>query len=260
MNVRPVAETADEGVEVPGALHAFGDASPALLEARTLQDRVDRKYLLPRRVLDTLLARLCEQYRVLRSDRRLAARYQTVYFDTPERQLYDDHRRGRRPRYKVRLRHHLDRRMSFLEIKRKGPDERTTKARLERPFGTGDLDAEGRAFVERQGPIPAARLAPLVLIDFRRITLVGAHFNERVTMDYHIDLREADRRECWPHVVVAEIKQDRYSNDSPSVRAFREVHAREQAVSKYCLASARLAAVRHNTFRPTLRAVEHLSA
>jgi len=252
--------TADAAVETAFALCRFGDASPELIEARTLQERVDRKYLLPARVLDALLARLSGQYRVVLSAGRPLARYHTQYFDTPARELYHDHRRGRRPRYKVRLRHHLDRRLSFLEIKRKGADERTRKSRLERPFGASDLDGESRAFIGQHCLVKAASLVAALSMRFCRITLVGEDVNERVTIDCRIELDADGRCERWPEAVIAEIKQARYDNLSPSVRALRDLHVRERAVSKYCLATARLAAVPDHTFRPTLRALEHLSA
>jgi hypothetical protein len=89
---------------------------------------------------------------------------------------------------------------------------------------------------------------------------MGESVNERITFDCGVAMDAEGRREEWPHVVVAEIKQARYSNTSPSVHAFRELHVRERAISKYCLATASLAVVRSNTFRPALRAVEQLSA
>jgi len=87
-------------------LTPFGDASPDLIAARALQQRIDRKYLLSQRQLETVLAGLAADYRVARAGAVLAARYETIYFDTIDRRLFDDHRRGRLPRYKVRLRDH----------------------------------------------------------------------------------------------------------------------------------------------------------
>ena len=257
---KPATVTKKTAAEVPRVLYAFRDASPELLDTRTLQQRVDRKYLLPKRVLEPLLARLSGEYQVVRSEGQLAAAYRTQYFDTPERQMYQDHRRGRRPRYKVRLRHHLDRRLNFLEVKRRGSDERTTKTRLDRPFGDSTLDEKALAFIEQHCPVRADALIPLLSVAYYRITLVGEHVNERITFDLALELRDDHRCDHWPHVVVVEIKQARYTNDSPAVRALRGLHVRGRSVSKYCLATAMLAAVRCNRFRPALRAMEQLSA
>jgi hypothetical protein len=140
------------------ALEAFGEAPPALLDARLLQQRVDRKFLLHVNTLERLLDHLIEGHRAVRSGSTLAAGYRTRYFDTPDRRSYHDHRRDRRPRYKVRIRHHLDRGLSFLEIKRKGGDGRTTKARRPYPFECEALDDEALRFIDRYCPFGAASL------------------------------------------------------------------------------------------------------
>jgi hypothetical protein len=254
------------GTETPAlaaalnVLSEFAEAPPVLLKARSLQERVDRKYLLPADVLHPLLANLQSGYRVVRSGGSPAARYRTRYFDTAEWQMYHDHRRGRRPRYKVRVRHHLDREMSFLEVKRKGNDDRTVKARLVRRFGDVGLDADARAFASAHCPIDSAALLPLVWVGFRRATLVGVDINERITLDWGLELWDEHRLERLRGVVIAEIKQARYANQSPSVRAFRALHLRERQVSKYCLAMISLLASRTNAFKPALRAMEQLSA
>jgi hypothetical protein len=117
------------------ALAGFRTASAELPDRWLLQRRIDRKFVFSSALLEPLLSALAPHFSVLRAGIAPIATYQTVYFDTAGRQLYEDHRRGRLPRHKVRLRHHLERRLSFLEVKRKTADGRTTKARLERPFG-----------------------------------------------------------------------------------------------------------------------------
>jgi hypothetical protein len=105
-------------------------APPALVQARALQQRVDRKYLLAENEMERLLHHLHPHCWLLRAGRDGWARYDNLYFDSQERELYHAHRRGRRPRYKVRIRHHIDRQLSFVEIKRKDNSGRTVKLRL----------------------------------------------------------------------------------------------------------------------------------
>lgn len=240
-------------------LATFEPSSKELLTARALQHRVDRKYLLPVWIVGPLLARLHAGHRIVQSEEKRLARYEDLYFDTPERRLYHDHRRGRRPRYKVRIRHHVDRQRTFLEIKRKGPDDHTTKARLALPFRRAALDLEGRRFVEAHAPLDAAHLVPCVSIAFLRATLVGVEADERLTFDWHVEFSHGKHRGGLPGVVIAEIKQARYRNRGGSMDAFRTFRVREQGLSKYCLATTRLAAVPANRFRPALRAVERLA-
>ena len=245
----------------------FDEAPPELIDSRGLQQRIDRKYLLAQRQLETVLAGLAADYCVARAGHVLAARYETIYFDTADRRLFDDHRRGRFPRYKVRLRHHCDRRQTFLEVKRRGGC--TTKTRLELPFtGAGrdldmsasDLDEAARRFIDEHCPIGADRLAPCLWVTFTRLTLVGQTLNERATFDWNIAFGDHSRSEQLPKLVIAEVKQARFANAGPVVHALRRLHIREETLSKYCLATVRLAPVRANAFKPALRAVERVIA
>jgi hypothetical protein len=253
-----LAANRDSDRETPRALAALREVGPELLAARALLTRVDRKYLLPREALDALLFGLRDDYGVLRAGTRPAARYSTRYFDTSDLRMYDDHRRGRCPRYKVRVRHHIDRTLSFLEVKRKGANQQTTKAILSRPFGAAELDPEGRRFIDEHCPIAADSLVSGVSIDFFRATLVGETVNERVTVDWNFDFYHMNARMRLGHAVIVELKQARYSNHTPAIRALRAINVREQSISKYCIATATLAAVRRNTFKSALYAVERL--
>jgi hypothetical protein len=258
------------GDPVGAALMQFADAPPDLIVARSLQQRVDRKYILSRRLLAELLERLTADYRLVRARDVLVARYETVYFDTIDRRLFDDHRRGRWPRYKVRLREHCDRGHTFLEVKCKAA--RTTKVRLEIPFRgiasqeysaspqwKTELTIADRRFIDATCPVDAETLVPRIWVRFSRLTLVGEMLNERVTFDWNIEFGDEGRSEQLPGLVVAEIKQARQANSGAAVRALRRLHVREQTLSKYCLATVRLAPVRANTFKPSLRAVERVT-
>jgi VTC domain len=253
-----LAANRESDAEPPCALAAFSEVGAELVAARALLARVDRKYLLPRDALDSLLSSLRDDYGVLRAGTRLAARYSTRYFDTSDLRMYDDHRRGRCPRYKVRMRHHIDRRLSFLEVKRKGTNQHTTKAILNRPFGAAELDPEGRRFIEEHCPIAADGLVSGVSTDFLRATLVGEIVNERVTIDWDFDVHHASAAARFARAVLVEVKQARYSNHTPAIRALRALHIREQSISKYCIATATLATVRSNTFTSALRAMERI--
>ena len=253
----PDAPSVAAGVE--DVLGRFSDVSHALLASRALLQRVDRKYTLGADDVERILAALSQGYGVLRAGMALAGRYRTLYFDTPDLQLYHAHRRGRAERYKVRIRHHVDRELSFLEVKHRNPVGRSFKSVLPRPFGLSALDDEALAFIDRHCPVPARSLAPRIWIAFRRITLVGYEWDERVTIDCNLEYGDGSRRENWPAVAIAEIKQRRRANHTPSVRALRGARISERSISKYCVATAHLADVRANSFKPALRALERAS-
>ena len=99
------------------------------MQAR-LMNRVDTKFLVPAYLLDACLRGLEHHYSILEIDGRRRFTYDTLYFDTPERQLYLDHHNGKLNRFKLRIRHYRETGDSFLEVKKKNNRERTIKNRL----------------------------------------------------------------------------------------------------------------------------------
>ena len=241
-------------------LRGFDNATTALIEARSLQQRVDRKYLLASHALERLLAGLHPAYCLLSVGDQGWARYQSIYLDTPDRTLYHAHRCGRRPRYKVRIRHYLDRQLSFLEVKSKSNSGRTVKRRCALPYGQNHLGVHEQQFIDTYAPTDGVRLMPCVSISFFRLTLVGKELNERVTFDRDVTFADGPREEHFPRLVIAEVKQAEYSNHLGAAPAFRTLHAREVPFSKYCVGTILVAPVAGNIFKPTLKAMERLSA
>ena len=237
----------------------FDVAAPALVERCALQRRIDRKFLLGGPALPALLGHLRPAYALLLAGDREWARYESVYFDTPERELFHAHRRGLRPRYKVRIRHHVDRSLSFLEIKHKERSGRTRKMRLDLPFAAAALTERELQFIEAHAPVAAARLLPCVTISFLRLTLLSRDAHERLTIDRRLRLSDGVRVEELPQVVVVEVKQERHAT-AGAVATLLAQRAREASVSKYCLGTILLASVPANVFKPALRAIERLSA
>ncbi len=252
--------TALSDVLVPGVLRNFELAPAELIEARALQRRVDRKYLLAANGLEALIVRLCPDFCLLRAGQQVWARYESVYFDTLDRALFHAHRRGLRPRCKVRVRHHLDRELTFLEIKRKERSGRTVKDRLALPFGQVALGPRELTFIEAHAPLDSDCLLPRLSISFRRLTLLGRDINERVTIDRDFMVKAGTHSEQLDRIVIAEVKQPRFVNHVGAVAALRSINAFEEALSKYCLGTILVAPVCANVFKPAMRAVERLSA
>ncbi len=244
---------------VQEALGRFSDVPDTLLASRALLKRVDRKYTLAARRVEPILVSLGRAYGVVRAGNSVAARYHTIYFDTPHLDLYHAHRRGRPDRYKVRIRHHVDREMSFVEVKHRSALGRSIKSVLPQSFGISTLDEEAQAFVERHCPVPLRELAPRVWITYRRITLVGYELDERITIDCNLEYGDGYRSERWPAAAIAEVKQARRVNHTPAIQALRCAHVCERSISKYCVATTHLSGIAGNAFKPALRALEQVS-
>lgn len=153
-------------------------------EVAALQVRTDRKYTLDHAIAEGLFATLDKTNAVLTMDGRRSFRYRTVYFDTPDDESYRGAALRRRHRYKVRIRTYVDSGTTMLEVKRRDARGVTVKERLAHPEGD-TLTGDGAAFVERVIGRPglAARLEPVLVTEFDRITLLDTLERSRTTVD-----------------------------------------------------------------------------
>ncbi len=242
------------------ALEGFAPAAPGLLERRTLLRRADTKFTLPAAQLPAIAAALARDYAVLGVPGGGAlATYRSLYFDTADLRCFHDHRRGRRVRHKVRIRHYPDRRLSFVEVKARRNERVADKHRLPIAYGQGWLGAPERAFL--RGHVGYAdALRPQLWIDYRRITLLGLAAPERVTIDVELEVARVDgaRRPLGPLAII-EVKQASWSAHTPVMRALAAAGLREGSSSKYVAAVACLRPeARKNRLLPALRAFERI--
>ncbi|TYL45716.1 polyphosphate polymerase domain-containing protein [Nocardioides sp. BGMRC 2183] len=157
-----------------------------LIEQAALLTRVDRKYVVPARVLAHLVAGLPDDACVLEVAGRRTAAYHSLYLDTPDRESYLLAGRKRRRRWKVRTRTYLETGRSFVELKTAGSRGSTVKERIELPGHRAgdDLDPLGRAWIaERLGQQRAAVLQPTLATSYQRSTLFLPGSGARATID-----------------------------------------------------------------------------
>jgi hypothetical protein len=229
------------------ALAPFTAPSFELLGQRELLRRVDTKYVVPTRVVPELVRGLEDHYAAFAAGACAVAEYRSLYFDSPSLTCFHDHRRGRRLRHKVRIRHYPDRAISFLEIKSKRNDAVTVKRRHPIAFGREQLDSGERGFLREHLGELADQLVPQLRIDYARIGLVGITADERVTIDLELVARELGGATwSFPSVAVVEVKQATSTRASPIRRRLAAAGWRERSLSKYTTAVARM--------RPDVRA------
>ncbi len=164
-----------------------------LNDAASLQTRVDRKYIVEQDQLDAMVSGLGHRLAALVIDDRRAARYESVYFDTPDLASYCAAARRRRLRFKVRTRTYLDSATTMLEVKTKGARKVTVKARQRHSFEERtSLGPDARCFVDEQIERPglAATLLPTLTTTYRRTTLVDLDDVARLTIDANLVCRD----------------------------------------------------------------------
>ncbi|WP_406007846.1 VTC domain-containing protein [Streptomyces sp. NBC_00637] len=193
------------GVAV-GALRPVGLAE--LVSRAELLTRVDRKYVLPPADLPFVLGGLDTGARVLEIDGARDFGYRSLYFDTPRLDAYLGAVRGRRRRFKVRIRSYLDSGTDFLEVKTRGPRGTTVKHRIPYEDGPQDLrdlgglrlDARCRAYVDTvlAGAGIDSRgfgFRPTLTTTYRRTTLLLPDDGSRLTVDTGLVWRLPDGSE-----------------------------------------------------------------
>jgi hypothetical protein len=226
-------------------------ASPTPLRAT----RVDRKYLLPERVLEQILSENRELW-IPESEAGPSGgvganssepqRYETLYFDTPDLGLFHAARLQRPSRAKVRVRTYLDTGESFVEVKQRSPRGETTKAREPWTGSLGDAKPFIEASLHRdtQTTETVARLVPIARTAYQRVAY-RLNDGARMTVDRglavgshlgpsHYLRAEGDE---GTRLVIVETKS---AGLSPTVidRCLWNVHVRPQSLSKYALAIA----------------------
>lgn len=187
VDLAPGAAAEDLAAIVAG----LGSVSLAQIqELADLQTRIDRKYVVPSRVLADLLADQ-DGLRVLEIAGLRRFGYESVYFDTPDLHSYRGAAHGRRRRFKVRTRTYADSGECVFEVKVKGGRGETVKERLAYDRASAaTLEPDARAFAEAvlSQALPDARsvvevLEPTLVTTYDRTTLVDPVAGTRLTCD-----------------------------------------------------------------------------
>lgn len=160
----------------------------ALVAAAGLQQRVDRKYLVPREVARDLVAGLAASHHVLEVAGRRTTQYRSTYLDGPDLRCCRDHVQRRRLRWKARSRLYVEDRLCRFEVKVRNGRGDTVKHVLDvDPRRYGSLGGTERAFLAAAlGPArtrPPEDLAPTLEVTYQRATLVDLVAGTRVTLD-----------------------------------------------------------------------------
>lgn len=245
------------------SLNAFESHSLADQSSSALMDRVDTKYLLDADELNQCLAGLASEYTVLEVNGCRWMAYDTLYFDTPGRQLYLDHHNGKLNRIKVRARHYRATGERFLEVKLKTNKLRTTKQRM--GVTGAEPDAQTlRYFLHEQLGLPATRMLPALFVHYRRITLLSRTGQERVTVDTDICFEHTGQHQRieLPGVALMEVKSLHHQRRSPVLDLLKRRGHKPISFSKYCIGTALLCRgrIKANRFKPVLSKLDALRA
>jgi len=238
-------------------LNQFDEISLEQLKEEKLLNRVDTKFLFDACFLSELLPFLSSDYFALNVAGTFLQPYRSLYFDTPSFDLYCAHHNGRKPRFKVRMRKYLKNAATFLEIKQKDNRDRTLKSRLSIADIHSALTAEQYDFLQQKTSQDLSPLKPVVWNQYHRITLINKNRPEKLTIDLNFNAFNPKGFIAWNRLIIAELKQENHSTNSPFFQIMRSHCIRPVDFSKYCLSmSLLLPQLKSNKFKSSLAHIQ----
>jgi len=214
-------------------LKTFKPITLSEMDEVKLMNRTDTKFVLNRTFFNEILPELAASYRVLEIENKRTSSYKTLYYDTPEFQLFLDHHNGRGNRYKVRIRNYVESKLFFLEIKNKFKG-RTDKKRKKVEDFQLELTPESIKYINKVVGTEIS-LVPKLWNSFERITLVNTKDTERLTLDLNLTFEWKDKKRSFENIVVAELKQENVNRKSLFYSIMKENTIRPNSISKYCV-------------------------
>ncbi len=200
-----------------------------------LLDRIDQKFVFHIHKLPVLLEELARHYRILEVDETRIQSYQTLYYDTPEMDMFYAHHNGLRYRQKIRIRTYKQSKKTFLEIKTKTNRNKTLKKRTS--ITILDLYPQKQPeFVKTNTSFSPEYLSSVLNSNFQRITFAGIDSKERLTLDLNLSYCHPDHENEWsnPRLCIAEIKTERSSTRSKAEYILKQNKIFPTGFSKYC--------------------------
>lgn len=234
------------------SLEGFNPISLEEMDSVSLMKRMDTKFIMNESKLDSFLSGLTDYYEILEIDKKKIMRYESQYFDTPEKKFYKDHHNRKIRRVKIRIREYVDSERFFFEIKRKDAKGNTIKKR--KPIESFSLETgfDHDAFIKKTLNTEFS-LEPTVRNHFNRITLVNRQLKERVTIDLNLAYEKNNGEKSFKGLVIIELKQKRLNRDSPVFKNLKAIGVLPYRISKYCIGMISIYEnVKYNRFKQKL--------
>lgn len=207
------------------------------LDNASLMDRVDKKFVIPRSFLSSLLDFSRAYYSVLEVSGTRISEYRNSYYDTLDYQYYREHHNQRVNRYKVRHRTYVESDASYFEVKFKDNRGRTRKTRLLMRDSTLPSDRCAMYFSAKCGCYSKSDIQSVQISSYRRISLANEAAAERLTIDAnlrHLDINTGVGS-CFDSWIVVEVKQNSLNRHSAFYQWAKEFALRPCSFSKYCM-------------------------
>ncbi len=238
--------------ELNHILNEFAPITLKEMDSVKLMDRTDTKFIFRYDQLPELLNQLKNDYRILDINDNRISKYESLYFDTKNFDLYHSHHRGKPSRFKIRFRKYVESDLHYFEVKFKNNKGRTIKDRVKQKQIDGSIKDNAEELLTHKTPLKSDNLEAKMWVNYSRITFVNKHSPERVTIDLNLTFKNNEQNKTIHNLVIAEVKQDKFVI-SAFLKLMKKYHIREGAISKYCYGVVTLfEKIKHNNFKPKL--------
>lgn len=225
-----------------------------------LMNRTDTKFVTDFKRVRKLLERISDTYIIQEINGMCRMPYFTLYFDTPDTDMYYQHQRGKKMRQKLRIRlYEQAAEIPFLEIKNKDNRGYTKKTRV--LMEEGESLALYSDFLEKKCHYPHTNLIPQLENHFYRMTFVNQEMNERITIDTGLKVKSINTGEMvnLNHIGIIEWKRDGNIRSSKFESILRDLDIYRSGFSKYCMGMALTDdSLRQNRIKQKIRHIEKL--
>jgi hypothetical protein len=238
--------------EINQILNLFQPISLTEMDEVALMNRVDTKYVFVLEQLPLILKQIQNDYRILDINNVRINKYESLYFDTKNLDLYYHHHRGKANRYKIRFRKYVETNLLFFEVKFKTNKDRTIKDRIKQDEIGKFITGTAEELMLNTTTLKSSELEPKIWINYSRITFVSKNALERVTIDLNLSFKNDIQEKTIDNLVIAEVKQGKF-HLSPFIKIMKKYHIRQKAISKYCYGIVTLYnVIKQNNFKPKL--------
>ena len=215
-----------------------------------LLDRTDTKFIFNRNKLIDVLHHLKNDYKLVVIENRFISDYRTLYYDTENFDLYLCHHNGKANRLKVRFREYLGSNLNYFEIKVKNNKSRTIKFRIKRSKIEDQISRKSKVLLEEKTSLVVESLRPVFYVNYSRITFANVIRGERLTIDLNLEYQGYSFRKNYEPLIIAELKQNSFSKNSPFSKVMSELRIFKGSISKYCLGVTQLfPQIKNNNFK-----------
>lgn len=195
--------------------------------------RFEYKYIIDKKYTNLILKLLEKDYSLIEENNKNIFIYHSLYFDTNNLLMWNEHNSNKDFRQKIRIREYDDN-SKYLEIKEKNKGQ-ILKTRI--PIQTYDINGEFNWIKNNlKYDIDIRNLNKSLDVKYKRISFIKNDKSERITIDFDIEYynykTDKSFKDLNDNLVIMEIKKI-YENNNELENKLNELNIYNTKFSKY---------------------------